>query len=140
MHVEQFCGPGSALNVPAAQSTHGDSPSLPVDPASQVHAEYANAPALEVDFPSTQLVHAADPIAALYSPWSQGRHAAAPSAPVDPASHMHSESETAPTVVEDLPPGQEVHCTAPGEDAYLLYVQCSHVAFPDTALCFPGAH
>ena len=119
-HAVQFCGPGSALYVPGAHGTQRDSPSLPEDPASQVHADAYEAPALEVDFPGTQLVHAADAFAALYLPRAQGRHAAPPSAPVDPASQAHAESEMAPTVVEDLPAGQEVHCTAPGDDAYLL--------------------
>jgi len=139
-HAVQVCGPGSALYVPGAHGTHSESPSLPEDPASHVHANAYKAPALVVDFPGTQVVHAADAFSALYLPRAQGRHAAPPSAPVDPASQVHAESELAPTVVEDLPAGHEAHCTAPGDDAYLLRVHCSHVAFPETVLCWPRAH
>jgi hypothetical protein len=139
-HVLQFCGPGTALYVPGAHGTHRDSPSLPEDPALHVHADADKAPATKLDFPGSQLVHAADTFSALYFPQAQGWHAAAPSAPVVPASQAQAESEMAPTVVEDLPAGHEVHCTAPGDDAYWLREHCSHVALPDTVLCRPTAH
>jgi len=139
-HWVQLCGPRCDLYVPASHSIHTDSPSLPVDPALHVHVESDKAPVLKLDLPTTHSVQTAEPFCDLYVPSSQSEHTAPPSAPVDPASQMHSASEVAPSVVVDLPLGHQVQCTAPGDAAYLLCVQYSHVAFPGALLCFPGAH
>ena len=113
------------------------------------------APSVVEYLPSTQLVHAASPVATLYLPATHCVQVS-PSGPVQPGSqvqsicsslaagalefggHVWHTSDVAPSVVEYLPSTQLVHAASPVATLYLPATHCVQVS--PSGPVQPGSH
>ena len=112
-HAVHEADPTSVLYLPTAQDSQVPLPSVPVDPALQVHTSSVVEPVTVEDLPMAHAVHAADPDCVLYLPTAHTAHVPSPSDPVVPALHVHI-FEIEPVPVELFPVAHTVHRSEPG--------------------------